>query len=91
MKKKKPNRKYMTTRVQYKAVKSYDHAQFDAFCTNIYAEGFKDGAKSVQGADVTDVMERIKTVKGIGDKRLVQIEQAVSVLFNKGESEDKSE
>ena len=89
--KKKPNRKYMTTRTQYKAAKSYDHAQFDAFCTNIYTEGFKDGAKSVQSADVTDVMECIKTVKGIGEKRFVQIEQAVSELFNKGGSEDKSE
>lgn len=89
--KKKPNRKYMTTRTQYKAAKSYDHAQFDAFCTKIYAEGFKDGVNSVKGADVTDVMERIKAVKGIGEKRLTQIEQAVSELFNKGESEGKSE
>lgn len=88
--KKKPNRKYMTTRVQYKAAKSYDHGQFDAFCTNIYAEGFKEGVKSVQGADVTDVMERIKTVKGIGEKRLAQIEQAISDLMKK-ESEDVSE
>lgn len=89
--KKKPNRKYMTTRNEYKAVKSYDHAQFDGFCTNIYMEGFKDGKSSVQGADVTDVMERIKMVKGIGEKRLAQIENAVSVLFENKESEDKTE
>ncbi len=81
--KKKPNQKYMTTRVQYKAAKQYDHEQFDAFCTNIYVEGFKDGANSVKGADITDVMERIKTVKGIGEKRLAQIETEVSALFQK--------
>lgn len=72
--KKKPNRKYMTTRTEYKAVKSYDHGQFDAFCTNIYMEGFKDGKNSVQGADVKEVIERIRTEKGIGEKRLAQIE-----------------
>lgn len=83
MRKKKPNQKYMTTRTQYKAAKSYDHGQFDAFCTNIYAEGFKDGVNSVQGTDITAVMEKIKTVKGIGEKRLAQIEEAVSVLFSK--------
>lgn len=84
--KKKPNRKYMTTRTQYKAAKSYDHAQFDAFCTNIYAEGYKDGVNSVKGADITDVMERIKTVKGIGEKRLLQIETAISSLLDGGEA-----
>lgn len=84
--KKKPNRKYMTTRTQYKAAKSYDHAQFDAFCTDIYAEGYKDGVNSVKGADITDVMERIKTVKGIGEKRLSQIETAISSLLDDGEA-----
>jgi hypothetical protein len=90
MRKKKPNQKYMTTRTQYKAAKSYDHAQFDAFCTSIYAEGFKDGEKSVQGTDIIEVMGKIKTVKGIGEKRLSQIETAVSVLFDNKESEDET-
>ena len=40
--KKKASRKYMTTRAQYKAAKSYDHGQFDEFCSNIYIEGCKD-------------------------------------------------
>lgn len=89
MLKKKGNRKYMTTRNQYKAVKKYDHGQFDEFCTRIYAEGFTDGKNSVQGADLQDVMKAIKTVKGIGDKRLAQIETAVSVLLeDKDETED---
>lgn len=88
--KKKPSRQYMTTRVQYKAAKSYDHAQFDAFCTNIYMEGFKDGKNSVPGTDITAVMAAIKTVKGIGDKRLAQIEATVATLFENKESEDNN-
>lgn len=88
MLKKKNNRKYMTTRATYKEVKKKDHAEFDAFCTNVYAEGFEEGRKSVPGVDIQDVMAAIKTVKGIGEKRLAQIEAAVSVLFeNKSEAE----
>ncbi len=88
--KKKASRKYMTTRAQYKAAKSYDHGQFDEFCSNIYIEGFKDGKNSVQGADLTAVMTVIRTVKGIGDKRLAQIEAIVSTLFENKESEGEN-
>ena len=88
--KKKASRKYMTTRAQYKAAKSYDHGQFDEFCSNIYIEGFKDGKNSVQGADITAVMTVIRTVKGIGDKRLAQIEAIVSTLFENKESEGEN-
>ena len=33
------------------------------------------------GTDLTAVMEQIKNVKGIGEKRLAQIEAAVGTLF----------
>lgn len=85
MKRKNSNRKYMTNREQYKNVKRYDHAQFDEFCTIIYTEGYKDGRNSVSGVDVKEIMKVIKTVKGIGEKRLAQIEDAVTVLFGSRE------
>ena len=75
--KRKRNGRYTTTRAQYKEVKKFDHAQLDEFCTRIYLEGKKDGT----GTDHTAVMEQIKNVKGIGEKRLAQIEAAVGTLF----------
>ena len=72
---------YATTRAQNKAAEKYDHAQFDDFCATIYTEGVKDGRASVPGADLTEIMAAIKAVKGIGEKRLAQIETAVAVLF----------
>ena len=84
--KRKTDGKYMTTRAQYKDVKKFDHSQLDAFCTKIYQDGYKDGRESVPAADITEVMEKIRTVKGIGEKRLAQIEMAVSELFSKPES-----
>ena len=79
--KRKRNGRYTTTRAQYKEVKNFDHAQLDEFCTRIDLEGIKDGRASVPGTDLTAVMEQIKNVKGIGEKRLAQIEAAVGTLF----------
>lgn len=39
-------KKYVTTRKVYKAVKKYDHQQFDDFCTRVYMNGYEDGKKS---------------------------------------------
>ncbi len=89
--KKKPNQKYTVTRERYKAAKSYDHQQFNEFCSNIYTEGFKDGEKSVKGVDVSVVMAAIKTVKGIGEKRLAQIESAISAVMEPSESGEADE
>lgn len=67
-------------------MKKFDHSQLDDFCTRIYQEGYRDGRDSVPGADIKQVMAAIQTVKGIGEKRLGQIEAAVSGLFSEPES-----
>ena len=79
--------KYMTTRSQYKKAKKYDHGQFDEFCSKIYEEGFKDGAASVPGIDLSDVVTAIQMVKGIGNKRLEQIRAAIENLYNGDKTE----
>lgn len=76
MKSKAKDGKYSTTRACYKNVKKFDHAQFGEFCTRVYMEGVEDGRNSVSRIDLERVIEQIKTVKGIGDKRLAQIEVA---------------
>ncbi len=83
--KRKANGRYMTTRVQYKAVKKYDHAQLNEFCTHIYQEGIKDGRESAPQVDLAQIMAQIQMVKGIGKKRLAQIETAVGTLFTEKE------
>ena len=89
--KRKAGRKYLTTREEYNSAKKYDREQFDQFCANIYTEGFRNGAKSVPGVEVEDVMNAIRSVKGIGTKRLEEIRTAVEELFKKekrGESKE---
>lgn len=79
--KRRNNGRYTTTRNTYKSVKKYDHAQFDEFCTRVYAEGFKDGVESVPGVDIKEVTARIATVKGIGAVKMAKIREAMEDLF----------
>lgn len=47
MAKKIQNKRYLVNRAVYKAVKKYDHQQFENFCTDIYKSGWEDGKASV--------------------------------------------
>lgn len=90
--KRRNNGRYTTTREIYKSVKKYDHTQFDEFCTRVYAEGYKDGAASVPGVDIKEVMERIAAVKGIGAGKMAKVREAVEDLFTaKGGKEETAE
>ena len=49
------NGAYTITRETYKRIKKYDHAQMDEFCTRVYQEGVRDGAKAAPGVDPEEV------------------------------------
>lgn len=59
-------KKYVTTRTVYKAVKKYDHQQFDEFCTRVYMNGYEDGKKAVPGMDIEEMLKTVSNVKGVG-------------------------
>lgn len=74
-------KKYVTTRAVYKAVKKYDHQQFDGFCTRIYVNGYEDGKKAVPGVDIEEMLEAVSNVKGVGPTLAGKIRTAVNELF----------
>ena len=69
------------TREIYKGVKRMDRQQFERFCNDLYKNGYEDGKDSVQGIDVSEVLEVIGTVKGIGQARLLSIAEALDRVF----------
>ncbi len=69
------------TREIYKGVKRMDRQQFERFCKDLYKNGYEDGKDSVQGIDVSEVLEVIGTVKGIGQARLLSIAEALDRVF----------
>ncbi len=78
-------KKYVTTRKVYKAVKKYDHQQFDDFCTRVYMNGYEDGKKAVPGVDVEEILKAVSDVKGVGPALAGKIKAAVNDLFQKSE------
>ena len=78
-------KKYVTTRKVYKAVKKYDHQQFDDFCTRVYMNGYEDGKKAVPGVDVEEILKAVSDVKGVGPALAGKIKAAVNDLLQKSE------
>lgn len=85
------NKKYVTTRAVYKAVKKYDHQQFDDFCTQVYLSGYKDGKESVPGVDIEKVLKAVADVKGVGPALAGKIRTAVNGLFPESEVKKSEE
>lgn len=83
MNRNKKDNKYLITRARYKSIKAFDHQQMEQFCTDIYKSGFQDGRESVPGVDVETIMEAIRSVKGIGAKRLYAIRDSIEAVFAK--------
>ena len=69
------------TRDIYKSVKKFDRQQFTNFCTDIYKFGFEDGRASVPGIDVKKILEVIAATKGIGPKKLEEIQANIEAAF----------
>lgn len=80
-------RKYgmLVNRDTYRKIKRCNHVEFEDFCRKLYENGYNDGRESVPGTDLEAIMEKIRGVKGIGEKRMEQIEGAVAVLLENQE------
>lgn len=91
MAKKIQNKRYLVNRAVYKAVKKYDHQQFENFCTDIYKGGWEDGKASVNALDVKDIEVVIRSVKGIGEVRIGKIMEAINEKFDENAGSKETE
>lgn len=83
--------RYLVNRAVYKAVKKYDHQQFENFCTDIYKSGWEDGKASVNALDVKDIEVVIRSVKGIGEVRIGKIMEAINEKFDENAGSKETE
>lgn len=78
----------LLTREQYRKIKSYSRQQMERWAASIYKTGLEDMAKALEEkveqeaedeskADWEDVLRIIGEVKGIGAKRLEEIDRKV--------------
>lgn len=84
---------FITSRAVYKAVKKYDHQQFDEFCQNVYNQGYAAGMKqpaseSEPTVSIEEVLEVVGSVKGVGPALSGKIKEAVNVMISERRSEN---
>ncbi len=91
MGKKNESNRYLVNRSTYKAVKKYDHQQFENFCTNVYKHGWEDGRASVKGMGTSEIEEAIRSVKGIGEVRIGKIMEAINEKFDENAGSEETE
>lgn len=72
-------------RKEYQGIKKKDHNQMNVYLQNIYKnaymDGFKDGTESVPGIDIAEVRKTLLSVKGLGEKRVADILEALEKEF----------
>ena len=64
-------------RKEYQAIKKKDHNQMNLYLQEIYKNGYTDGVKSVPGIDIAEIKKALLSVKGLGEKRVEAILEAL--------------
>ena len=64
-------------RKEYERIKKYDRTQMDTFIQSVYKSGFEDGKSSLPGIDISKISDTLLTVKGLGEKRVEAILEAL--------------
>ena len=64
-------------RKEYERIKKYDRTQMDTFIQSVYKNGYTDGVRSVPGIDIAEIKKTLLSVKGLGEKRVEAILEAL--------------
>jgi hypothetical protein len=75
-------KQYNLSREMYRGIKKMDATEMGTFLGNVFQEGFDAALKNTDNITITDLHNAIGTVKGIGDKRMAEIDVAIKKLFN---------
>lgn len=87
---------YITNRTVYKAVKKYDHKQFDEFCKSIYNQGYSAGmnqptVEPEPSVSIEEVLRVIGEVKGVGPAMAGKIKAAVDNMVAERRCENEEQ
>lgn len=64
-------------RKEYQNIRKMDHNQMNLYIQSIYKSGYAEGVKSVPGIDITEIKKALLSVKGLGEKRVEAILEAL--------------
>ena len=69
---------FVLNRKQYDRIRKMDHCQMTLWAESIYKSGFKDGQKAAEGLTTSEIREVLLGVKGLGEKRVAVIVDALN-------------
>ena len=74
-------KKYNISREMYKGIKKMNSQEMNVFLTNVFNEGAKAAVSNTNSITLEDLHTTISSVKGIGNKRMEEIDEAIKKLF----------
>ena len=74
-------KKYNISREMYKGIKKMNSQEMNVFLTNVFNEGIKAAVSNTNSITLEDLHTAISSVKGIGNKRMEEIDEAIKKLF----------
>ena len=75
-------KQYNLSREMYRGIKQMSSEEMGRFLGNVFQEGFDAALRNTNNITVEDLHNAIGAVKGIGDKRMAEIDNAITKLFN---------
>lgn len=81
---------FTLNRKQYEKVRKMDHHAMSCWAEEVYKNGYQAGKDASAGPTAEEVLTAVGGIKGIGSKRLRDVEDAIRALFF-GKTETKTE
>lgn len=77
-------------RKEYLKIKKMDHNQMHLWAEKMYRNGFEDGEKSADKGTLTfeDIQEALSSIKGLGEKRISAICEALENVMTLRREQD---
>lgn len=77
-------KRFELNRKDYLNIKKMDHHQMSLWAESMYKSGFEDGEKEADKGSLTfeDVHEALADIKGLGEKRISAIYQALGKMMS---------
>ena len=69
---------FILNRKQYDRIRKMDHCQMTLWAESLYKSGYGDGQKAAEGLTAAEIRDVLLTVKGLGEKRVAVIIDALN-------------
>lgn len=75
-------RKYNLSREMYRGIKQMNADEMSKFLSNVFQEGYNSAITHTESITVDDLHTAIAAVKGIGERRMQEIDNVIRKLFD---------